>query len=111
MNSIEVEELGPGQFRLYLVVGTTVDGAIFELGHEPNGPFWEGIVELLVAAETPALRGRFWTDSEADAFLAHSSDRAVLDDLAKRLRAVATDEGRLRQLMELAQSRGFVFDD
>lgn len=88
-----------------------MDDAIAELGHEPNGPFWEGIVELLVAAETPALQGRFWTDSEADAFLAHSSDRAVLDDLASRLRAIATDESRLRQLMELARSRGFTFDD
>lgn len=111
MNSIKVEEIGPGAFRLYLVVGTTVDAVISELGHEPNGPFREGIAELLVAAESPALQGRFWTDSEGDAFLAHSGDRGVLDDLAGRLRVIAADESRLRQLMELARSREFTFDD
>ena len=59
MTSIEVEELVPGEFRLYLVAGTTaVDGTITELGHEPNGPFWEGIAELVVATEAPALDGR-----------------------------------------------------
>jgi hypothetical protein len=112
MSSIKVEELAPGEFRLYLVAGTTaVDDAIAELGHEPNGPFWEGIAELVVATEAPALGGRFWTDSEADAFLAHSSDRGVLDDLATRLGAITVDEGRLRQLMEVARTRGFEFDD
>ena len=112
MNSIKVAELAPGEFRLYLVAGTTaVDDAIGELGHEPNGPFWEGIAELVVATEAPALGGRFWTDSEADAFLAHSSDRGVLDDLATRLGAITVDEGRLRQLMEVARTRGFEFDD
>ena len=80
-------------------------------GHEPNGPFWEGIAELVVATEAPALDGRFWTDSEADAFLAHSRDRGVLEDLAIRLGAITTDENRLRQMMEVARTRGFEFDD
>ena len=112
MTSIRVEEVAPGEFRLYLVAGTTpVDAAITELGHEPNGPFWEGIAELIVATEAPALNARFWTDSESDAFLAHSHDRAVLDDLATRLRAVEADETRLRHLVAAAQSRGFRFDD
>jgi immunity protein 51 of polymorphic toxin system len=112
MSSIRVEELAPGEFRLYLVAGTTaVDATIAELGHEPNGPFWEGITELLVATEAPALGGRFWTDSEADAFLAHSSDRGVLEDLATRLGAITVDEGLLRHMMEVARTRGFEFDD
>ncbi|MFC6567164.1 Imm51 family immunity protein [Actinoplanes utahensis] len=112
MTSIEVEELAPGEFRLYLVAGTTpVDEAIVALGHEPNGPFWEGITELVVAIEAPALHERFWTDSEAGAFLAHSSDRSVLDDLAARLDAIAVDENRLRHLMEAARARGFEFHD
>ena len=112
MSSIKVEELAPGEFRLYLVAGTTaVDGTIAELGHEPNGPFWEGIVELVVATEAPSLDGRFWTDAEAGALLAHSSERDVLDDLATRLNAITLDENRLRQLMEVARTRGFEFDD
>ena len=111
VSSIRVEELAPGEFLLYLVAGTTaVDEAIAELGHEPNGPFWEGIAELIVATEAPALNGRFWTDSEADAFLAHSSDRGVLDNLAARLGAITVDESRLRQVMELARTHGFEFD-
>lgn len=112
MSSIKVEEIAPGEFRLYLVAGTTsVNEVVAELGHEPNGPFWEGITELIVATEAPALEGRFWTDSEADAFLAHSTDRAVLDDLSTRLAAVTDDESRLRQLVATAQTRGFIFDD
>jgi len=112
VNSIRSEEVAPGQFRLYLIAGTTaVDDVIPELGHEPNGPFWEGMTELVVATEAPHLADRFWTDSEADAFLAHSDQRRVLDDLAERLAGIAADEHRLRQLMELAHTRGFEFDD
>lgn len=97
---------------MYLVAGTmAVDDVIFDLGHEPNGPFWEGIVELVVATEAPALDGRFWIDAEAGALLAHSSERAVLDDLAVRLRGIAADGNRLRQLVELGASRGYELDD
>jgi hypothetical protein len=112
MDSIDVTEVAPGEHRLYLVAGTTdVDDVITELGHEPNGVFWEGIVELLIMTEVPGLDGRVSFDSEAGAFLAYSSDRAVLDDLAIRLRAIAADGDRVRQLVELAKSRGFEFDD
>jgi hypothetical protein len=90
---------------------TDVDDVIVELGHEPNGVFWEGIVDLLVTTEAPALGGRFRSDSEAGAYLALSSDRAALDDLAVRLRVVASDGDRVRQLVELATIRGFEFYD
>lgn len=44
----------PGEFSLILDAGTTTaDDAIEDLGHEPNGYFWEGIAQLLVAG----LRG------------------------------------------------------
>jgi hypothetical protein len=76
MTSIEVTEIGPGEFRLYLIAGTTaVDGVAVDLGHEPNGPFRAGVTALIVAVDAPGLEGRFWTDSEAGAFLAHSEDR------------------------------------
>ena len=61
--------------------------------------------------EAPALSGRYSTDSEAGAFLAYSGDRSALEDLAVRLRAVAADGKRVRQLVELARTRGFEFDD
>lgn len=112
MDPIEVAEDLPGRYRLTLVAGSTdVDDVIVELGHEPNGPFWEGIVELLVMTEAPDLDGRFEPDPEGGAYLAYSEDRAVLDDLATRLGAVATDGDRVRRLVEVAKSRGFEFDD
>ncbi|WP_425553534.1 hypothetical protein [Dactylosporangium salmoneum] len=43
-----------------LDAGTTdADEVIEELGHEPNGYFWDSIAQLLVDAEAPYLAGRF----------------------------------------------------
>lgn len=112
MAKIEVSENGPGRFQLCLVAGTTeVDDVIVELGHEPNGEFWDGIVELLVVTDVPEYRGRYDPDPEGGAFYAYGEEREVLDGLAERLRAVATDEVRVRQLVRLAGERGFTFYD
>ncbi|WP_432990370.1 Imm51 family immunity protein [Dactylosporangium sp. CA-233914] len=112
MDPIEVDEAESGRYSLWLEAGTTdVDDVISDLGHTPNGYFWEGIVELLVVSEAPALKGRFESDPEGGAFCAYSDDRAALDDLAALLSSVATDEMHLRRLVELAASIGFVFDD
>jgi hypothetical protein len=54
---IKLAETAPGEYSLSLVAGATdVDGLISELGHDPNGYFWEGIVELLVTTEAPRLK-------------------------------------------------------
>lgn len=112
MDPIEVVQTAPGEYSLWLEAGTTdVDDVVSELGHEPNGYFWEGIVELLVMSEATTLEGRFSSDPEGGAFVAYGRDRGALDDLASRLRAVASDGNRLRKLMELAASSGFEFDD
>jgi hypothetical protein len=112
MDPIEVEETGPGRYSLWLEAGTTdVDDLIYELGHTPNGYFWEGIVDLLVTTEAGALKGRFECDPEGGAFVAYSEDRGVLVDLAGRLRTVATNGNRLRTIVEHAESIGFEFDD
>jgi hypothetical protein len=112
MEPIEVVQDAPDSYYLTLVAGATdVDDVIVELGHEPNGEFWNGIVELLVMTEAPELGERFQPDPEAGAYLAYSDDRAVLDDLAARLTAVATDADRVRRLVDLANARGFEFDD
>jgi hypothetical protein len=111
MDPIEVAETAPGEYSLSLEAGTTdVDDLISERGHEPNGYFWEGILELLITTEAPALEGRFSSDPEAGAFFAYGNDRGALDELAVRLRAVAADGNRLRQLMEFAETSGFEFD-
>jgi len=66
---------------------------------------------LLVRTEATTLEGRFETDPEGGAFVACSQDRAALDDLAGRLRTVAADGSRLRDLVEFAESSEFEFDD
>jgi hypothetical protein len=107
-----IVETSPGELSLVLDAGTTdVDDLVEELGHEPNGYFWEGIAQLLVDTEAPRLRGRFDYDPEGDAFVAHGSDRPALDELAALMTAVATDSDRLRRLITIAHDRGFQFDD
>jgi hypothetical protein len=93
-----------------LEAGTT-DDLVSELGHEPNGYFWEGTVELLITAEAPSLEGRFVSDPEGGAYFATSNDRDALDDLAVLLRSVVVDGIRLRQFMEYSEANGFEFDD
>ncbi|MFC0003587.1 Imm51 family immunity protein [Micromonospora siamensis] len=112
MDPVEVAQTEPGEYFLSLEAGTTdVDDLISELGHEPNGYFWEGVVELLVATDAPGLDGRFVSDPEGGAFFATSNDRQALDDLAVLLTAVAADRDRLRRLVEHARATGFEFDD
>lgn len=109
---MRVVETSPGKFSLLLNAGTTdVDEVIESLGHEPNGYFWEGVAQLLVDTEAPSLQGRFEYDPEGGMFVAYGSDRPALDELATLMAAVATDAGRLRQIVALAQERDFEFDD
>src|SRR5690348_10114107 len=75
------------------------------------GYFWEGVAQLLVDTQAPSLQGRFEYDLEADMFVAHGSDRPALVELAILMAAVATDAGRLRQIVALPQERTFQFDD
>jgi hypothetical protein len=112
MEPMRVIETSPGTFSLMLHAGTTdVDAAIEDLGHEPNGYFWEGVAQLLVETEAPGLAERFRYDPEGDMFVAYGSDTLALDELAVLMTAVGTDPDRLRQLVALAEKRGFEFDD
>jgi hypothetical protein len=105
-------ETSPGKLSLLLDAGTTdVDPVIEGLDHEPNGYFWEGIAQLLVDTEAPHLEGRFAYDPEGDMFVAYGPDQPALDELATLMTAVATNADRLRQLVALAETRGFEFDD
>ncbi|WP_432930670.1 Imm51 family immunity protein [Microbispora sp. CA-135349] len=112
MHPLKLIESVPGTYSLLLDAGTTqVDSVIEELGHEPNGYFWEGVAQVLVGTEVPALKGRFSCDPEADMFCAYGSDRAVLEELGTRLASVATDANRMRRLVAAAKADGFEFDD
>ncbi|MCO8269582.1 immunity 51 family protein [Actinoplanes sp. TRM 88003] len=112
MDPIKIVETSPGNFSLLLIAGTTdVDGVIEELGHEPNGYFWEGVAGWVVQTEAPALTDRFKYDPEGGMFVAYGTDRPALEELSVRLTAVASDADRARQLVAAAKESGFEFDD
>ncbi|MFI6228486.1 Imm51 family immunity protein [Micromonospora echinospora] len=112
MTPLKLIETTPGKYSLLLNAGTTpVDGLVEELGHEPNGYFWEGVARLLVSTEAPTLDGRFSYDPEGGMFCAYGVDRSALEELAVRMAAVATDGERMRQVIAQAEADGFEFDD
>jgi Immunity protein 51 len=106
MDPLRVFETLPGRFRLELIAGTTgVDETIISLGHEPNGPFWEGVAELLIR-QRPGLDERLFLDSEAGAFSATAAERGPLDELEALLRPATTDAARIVNLIEAAAAAG-----
>lgn len=109
---MKLSETRPGEFSLVLVTGVNkVDEVIVELGHEPNGPFWDGVAERLVATEAPELAGRFEYDSEAGMFCVYGTDRPTLEALSALMEPYTTDAERIRALVAAAKADGFVFDD
>lgn len=105
-------ETKPGAYSLLLVAGVTpVDDDIAELGHEPNGYFWQGVAEFLIAAQATGLAGRVDFDSEGGMFCAYGADHAALKELGTLLTAVANDAARIRDLVAQASDAGFEFDD
>jgi Immunity protein 51 len=112
MTPLKLIETDPGKYSLLLNAGTTpVDDLIEELGHEPGGYFWQGVAQLLVSTQAPALEGRFSYDPEASMFCAYGQDRVALEQLATLMATVANDADRMRDLIELAAAEGFEFDD
>ena len=83
-----------------------VDDAVLAAGHEPNGYFWEGLVEYL----DPGLAGRLELDSEAGMFAANG-DRAALEELRLLITPYLDDSERVAAAVEQADGAGFQFDD
>jgi len=69
---LRLAETAPGSYSLLLDALTAVDGAIKEVGHEPNGYFWEGVARYLVQTEAPALADRIFYDPEGSMFCAYA---------------------------------------
>ncbi|HEU5029925.1 MAG TPA: Imm51 family immunity protein [Spirillospora sp.] len=112
MTPLKLVETAPGSFSLLLNAGTTqVDGLVEELGHEPNGYFWEGVAQFLVGTEAKSLEGRFSYDPEGGMFCAYGADPAALEELGALMSAVAADADRMRRLVTSAEAAGFEFDD
>lgn len=112
MNPLRLIETTPGSFSLLLDAGTTkVDELVEQLGHEPNGYFWEGVAQFLVGTEAKPLEGRFSYDPEGGMFCAYGADRVALQELGDLMSAVVGDADRMRDLVAAANAAGFEFDD
>lgn len=100
-----------GRYSLLLNAGDTkADDVIFEMEHEPNGYFWEGVA-LLLLQDHPELEGRFDFDPEGGMFCAFGSDRPALEELGKLMAAIANDPAAAKALIEKAHAAGHDFDD
>jgi hypothetical protein len=112
VDPLKLIETEPGSYSLLLnAVSTPVDEVVQDLGHEPNGYFWEGVAHFLSDEQGPGLAGRFDYDSEAGMFCAYGSDRAALEELASLLAPVANESARVRDVVMRATTAGFEFDD
>jgi hypothetical protein len=112
MDPLKIIETSSGRFSLLLNAGTTsVDGLIEQLGHTPNGYFWEGVARVLVSTKAPALEGRFSYDPEAGMFCAYGQDRGALEELKALMAGAANDPDRMRKLIAQAKAKGIEFDD
>jgi hypothetical protein len=104
--AITLDDIG-GQWSLRFYTGELpVDEAVTEAGHEPNGYFWEGIVQFA----WPQVADELELDSEAGMFAAYG-ERGDLEALRDALAPVLEDEAAVRDLIERAEADGFELDD
>lgn len=82
------------------------DDAVVAAGHEPNGYFWEGMVQYLA----PEFANRVELDSEAGMFCANG-DREVLERLRALINPYLEGGERVGVTVREAESSGFHFDD
>ena len=82
------------------------DTAVVTAGHEPNGYFWEGVVQYL----NEGLASQVELDCEAGMFCA-VGDRGLLVQLREELEGYLDDPERIARLIREAEASGFQFDD
>ncbi|WP_338493609.1 Imm51 family immunity protein [Streptomyces sp. SJL17-4] len=86
--------------------GLPVGAAVAAAGHEPNGCFWEGLVQFA----WPDLAESLDFDSEAGMFCAVGS-LGDLTRLKEALESVITSPGAASDIIDRATTPGFEFDD
>ncbi|XBB68218.1 Imm51 family immunity protein [Nocardioides sp. WV_118_6] len=113
MEPLRLIETTPGNWSLLLTAGTApaAEEAVMAAGHEPNGYFWEGVAQRVVAEQASGLAERLRYDPEGDMFVAYGTDRDALADLGTRMAVVAGDAAALTALIARAEADGFEFDD
>ncbi len=96
-----------GEHSLTLTAGDQVaDTAIVAAGHEPNGYFWEGLVQFV----WPEVAERLEFDSEGGMFCALGSS-SDLTQLKAVMEPVITSPEAVRGIIARAEASGFEFDD
>lgn len=112
MTPLKLIETGPGKYSLLLDAGTTpADDVVDELGHEPNGYFWDGLAQWLIQTRVPEVADRLRFDSEGGMFCAYGTDREALTVLGDALAAVVNAPDQVTALVTEATTAGFEFDD
>ncbi|MFF7946460.1 Imm51 family immunity protein [Streptomyces griseorubiginosus] len=86
--------------------GLPADAAVVAAGHEPNGYFWEGLVQFA----WPDLAERLDFDSEGGMFCALGS-LSHLTQLKTALEPVVSSPDAVAELVARAETAGFEFDD
>lgn len=104
--SIKIHEFDGRTSLFFATGGLDADDAVFASGHEPNGYFWEGLVEFA----WPHIADRLKFDCEAGTFVAIGA-RTDLELLRDTLNPVLADPATVRDLVEQAEAAGFEFDD
>lgn len=96
-----------GEHSLTLDAGDlAADAAVVAAGHEPNGYFWEGLVQFA----WPDLAERLDFDSEGGMFCALGS-LSDITQLKTALEPVISSPSAVRELVARAETAGFEFDD
>ena len=96
-----------GSFSLTFYCGELpADEAASAAGHEPNGYFWEGMLQYLA----PQLAERLDLDSEAGRFAANG-DLESLEELQALIDPYLDDGERVVTTIREAEASGFQFDD
>ncbi|MEU2517017.1 Imm51 family immunity protein [Streptomyces syringium] len=96
-----------GEHSLTLAAGDlSADAAVVAAGHEPNGYFWEGLVQFA----WPDLAERLDYDSEGGMFCALGS-LSDLTQLKAALEPVISNSSAVREIVARAETAGFEFDD
>ena len=112
MPPLKLVETEQGALSLLLNAGeTSADALVEELGHEPNGYFWEGVAKYLVSTEAPGLEGRVSYGFRGGNVL-RLRPRPRRPRAARRADGrLANDGPRLQSLIATAEASGFDFDD
>src|SRR5688500_9089866 len=103
---LKIDEIERSPCLTFYCGDLPADAAIMEVGHEPNGYFWEGIATYL----HPALAARVELSSEGGMFAAYG-ERPDLEQLQAVMAPHLTDADAVMALIRRAESEGFVFDD